>query len=377
MKRCSRCILPETVPGISFNNDNVCSFCQDYEKDKEIKIAGLENLITQEFGLDSSLSLNTEAEKRNALEKIFNGVKKQNKKYDCLVGLSGGRDSTYVLYVARKIYKLNVLAFNWDNGFQSEQAMENMRTSCKILNVDFVSVPSKNNLFQKIQRYGAKATLKNGPFPLVRSICTDCTWAGAAAALKYAAKYDIPMIIYGQSFAEATEANEYKALSAFNAMKAKKRMNINWYKQVFNRILLRFEFHVPGNKYLSLQLPVLEKIKRVILFYYIPWDRKKIKETISRELDWKIPPESVSSWRFDCRLHPLINSLFISMLGCSKDAFGYTNMINEKNMTRQEALAQEEKLIEQSFSEDLRNVLRTKMGLSQKEIDTVFSYKRK
>ena len=95
MKRCTQCIMPETVPGITFDNDGICSFCQSYQKETYLG--------------------------QKKLDQIVATAKSRNNKYDCIVPLSGGRDSTYVLYVARAIYDLKVLAVNYDNEFRNPQ----------------------------------------------------------------------------------------------------------------------------------------------------------------------------------------------------------------------------------------------------------------
>jgi hypothetical protein len=92
MQRCSKCILPETYPNITFDEKGVCNFCRTY---KEPKPTGGEDILIN----------------------LFNKVKKMGRIYDAVVPLSGGKDSTYVLYLATQVYKLNVLAYTFHNGF--------------------------------------------------------------------------------------------------------------------------------------------------------------------------------------------------------------------------------------------------------------------
>ncbi len=113
MKRCSKCICPETYPGIQFY-DGICNFCLNYERQKPLGEKELRKILASSKG----------------------------KKYDCIVPLSGGRDSTFVLYMAKN-YGLNVLAVNYDNEFYSKQVQINMKNACKILGVDFISFRSK------------------------------------------------------------------------------------------------------------------------------------------------------------------------------------------------------------------------------------------
>ena len=70
---------------------------------------------------------------QSIFEKRLDAVRSKKRAYDCMVPVSGGKDSMYVLYVCSKIYNMKVLAFNYDNGFQSPGAVKNMEKAVAIL----------------------------------------------------------------------------------------------------------------------------------------------------------------------------------------------------------------------------------------------------
>jgi len=107
------------------------------------------------------------------------------------------------------------------------------------------------------------------------------------------------------------------------------------------------------------------------VFDYILWDREKIKETIMRELGWKKSYGHVSSWRTDCMLHSLVNYVYFKLFGCTKDCFGYCNMINSGQMDREEALKQEEE-ITANITKNIPELLEDKIGLSRNEATKIF-----
>jgi len=120
-KRCVKCISDSTCPGIKFDQFGVCNFC--YLHDKWTKI----------YPNDEKGQI--------AVNKIIEKIKrKKNKgsKYDCVIGVSGGRDSTYLLYLAVKKYGLNPLAVHFNDGFDNPVAGENMLKAIKKLNVDLL-----------------------------------------------------------------------------------------------------------------------------------------------------------------------------------------------------------------------------------------------
>ena len=102
MKRCSSCILPETHPNITFDNEGVCNYCKSHQKIQYLGSSRLEEDLAK--------------------------YKTGNGKYDCLVPISGGKDSTYVLYQLSNVFGMRALAYNYDNCLTHPQAQENVRS---------------------------------------------------------------------------------------------------------------------------------------------------------------------------------------------------------------------------------------------------------
>jgi hypothetical protein len=121
---CTRCVQDTTVPGISFDEQGVCNFCHLH---------------------DTMINLFPNDEKGEAyLYDYFQKLKKKNKhkKYDCVVGISGGRDSTYLIYKIVKDWKLRPLAVHFNDGFDNPVAGENMLRAVKKLGVELRTISS-------------------------------------------------------------------------------------------------------------------------------------------------------------------------------------------------------------------------------------------
>jgi hypothetical protein len=184
--------------------------------------------------------------------------------------------------------------------------------------------------------------------------------------------------LWGESQQEATQEMERKAFDALmlNQTKFAKLLSKNFYLVEYYRLLQRLEFPVAGNSVLSRVVwPALknEDIREIRLFDYVPWDREQIKKTIMKELGWEKPAGHTSTWRTDCMLHALVNHSFYKLFGCTKDCFGYANMINSGQMVREDALKQEEDIIS-TLSENIRELLEDKIGLSKKEADKIILF---
>ena len=112
MIRCTRCILPETFPGIEFDENGVCNYCLNYEP---VKIFGEE-----EF------------------KKVLSKYRNKGEKYDCIVPISGGRDSSFVLHQMVKKYKMRVLTLTVDSGALLPEGYRNIKRVTEVLNVEHV-----------------------------------------------------------------------------------------------------------------------------------------------------------------------------------------------------------------------------------------------
>ncbi len=131
---CKVCLSNETIPNLKFDIKGICQFCSMHDE------------MNKEFPLNS----NSEKEIYKIAQKIKNDGK--NLKYDSLVGISGGRDSTFLLYYLKKILKLRPLAVHYDNGFDSDVSVSNILKVCEKLDVDLETNVADWNSFKKITK---------------------------------------------------------------------------------------------------------------------------------------------------------------------------------------------------------------------------------
>lgn len=332
--------MPDTVPGLTFDESGVCQFCKEYQESKPLG--------------------------RKALDAVAKQTRNDRLPYDCLVPLSGGRDSTFALYFAKNILKRKVLAVSFDNEFQTPEAMKNMSVACERLGVEFKSIGSRKGYFKKI----VKETLKSAPSLKQLSVCRACDVGIKSVVYRTALKHKIPLIIWGESQYEKTMDMTPRALNALRGLRSRywKLLNPRFYLGEIFMFLFRRELGVPGNSSFSRRTPVLRDpaIKEVRLYDYIQWDREQIKNIIQNELGWTKPDDAVSTWKIDCSLFSLVNYEFFMLFGCSKAAFGYNRMINSKNMSRKIALEQEQ-YMKEHCKEYIPELLTNTIGLSKKE----------
>ncbi len=183
MKICSRCVLPETFPGITFNEAGVCNFCQARRPEKE-----------------------GEALKRKFEEKFLGlaGELRRESNYDVLMAYSGGKDSTYTMDLFVNKYKMRVLALTFDNTFVSEKAFANMKKVCANLGTDHIVLRPNPVMLRKVFRTAASQELYSAKtLERASTICTSCIGLVKAVLLRTAIEKAIPFVGFGWSPGQA------------------------------------------------------------------------------------------------------------------------------------------------------------------------------
>ena len=169
----SRCVMDTTVETITFDENSVCNFCRHYEE-----------VIAKDLFYDDTGLLR--------LESLVNEIKKRGAKreYDCLIGISGGVDSSYVAYLVKK-FGLRPLAVHLDNGWNTELSVSNIEQALKKLDIDLYTHVLDWEEFKDIQISFLKSSISNIEIPTDHAI-----WA---LLVRTAARMKIPYIIAGNN----------------------------------------------------------------------------------------------------------------------------------------------------------------------------------
>jgi hypothetical protein len=304
--------MPENKPDIFLDENGVCNLCIGYENMKKFD--------------DNIKPLETD------FLKIINKYKGKYK-YDCLVMCSGGKDSTSSLYYMKKRYKLNPLAFTFDHGFETEEALENIKNAVDILDVDYLFFKSTfmKDMFSKILTSGSKAV-----------VCHPCSIWYMDLAFDIAARYDIPMIVAGWTKGQSTR-QEVMSKCGCNIHSPEFKSMAKATIDFLNNELADMP------KYKDFPRSMEEVLKRankkhksivVSPHWFLPFGPEVYVKTIEQELKWKVPKVSYPNGSTNCMLN------FISVYNSLK-YFGYTHyhveaskLIREGYLSREEALNQ-------------------------------------
>ena len=188
MKICIKCILPETFPGIDFDDKGVCNFCR--KNTKPVEAATEEKM---QYGQKFRDLLNAQ---------ILPGS--SSRAHDLLMAYSGGKDSTYTMSLLKQKYGLRILALSFDNGFISDTAVSNIKAVTDKLGIDHIFFKPKWDLLKKSFSVAKEKELySKKALERASTMCTTCIGLVKSICLKTAIEQEIPLIGYGWSPGQA------------------------------------------------------------------------------------------------------------------------------------------------------------------------------
>ncbi len=239
-------------PDIVFDEAGVCNYYHDYKEAER-------NVLTGKQGEQRIQELTTLIKGRG-----------QGKKYDCLIGLSGGVDSTYVAYLVKKL-GLRPLAVHLDNGWNSELAIKNIENVVSRLGIDLVTLVVNWQEFRDIQLSYLKAS--------VVDIEVVSDHAIFASMYKLAKEHRIGYLISGTNI-----VTEHIMPRSWLYRKMD-FVNLQDIHSKFGKIKLKtYPFYdFKRHLYYSAVL----KLSPVSILDYVPYNKAEIKRFISSELDWR------------------------------------------------------------------------------------------
>ena len=253
MQICKRCVMDTSIKMINFDENGICNFCKHYE----YRVA---------------TELYKEPERSRRLNEVLEKIKKNGKKknYDCIIGVSGGVDSSYVAHLVKK-FGLRPLAIHLDNGWNSELAVQNIQYLLSKLNIDLYTHVIDWEEFKDLQKAFIKSSIENLEIPTDHAI--------TALLFKMAEKHGLKYIINGSNLvSEGLYSNQsggtgidYRLLKDIHKKFGKKKIVTYPLMNIFD-----FAYKL-----------VIKKIKYIPILNYVDYNKKKSIELLEKKYDWK------------------------------------------------------------------------------------------
>jgi len=329
---------------IEFDDKGVCSHCQLYENTQK-----------------KLYFPNKEGKKKldTIIQKIKNSSKSNN--YDCVIGLSGGVDSSYLAYILKKEYpELRILAIHVDGGWNSELAVSNIENIVKKLDIDLYTRVIDWEEMKDLQVAYLKSSLANQDVPQDHAFF--------ATLYEQALKYNIKYFLTGYNLATESILPSSWGYNAMDSIQIKDIHNTFGKKKLKNYTFLSFfQKHI--------YYPYIKKFKTIAPLNYLQYDKNEAKKIISKELDWR---------DYGGKHHESIFTKFFQSYYLPKK-FGYdkrkahlSSLIASGQLSRNEALSILEKpLYEVNELKNDKEFISKKLGISTAELETLIALPNK
>jgi len=318
LRRCTKCILPETFPFIEFDSKGVCNYCTNYSR---LVFKGKSELVSE-----------------------LNAFRSSNNQPDCLIPFSGGRDSSYVMHYIKKELGMNPIAFSYDWGMVTDIARRNQARMCGELGVEHILISADIRKKRENIRKNVLAWLKKphlGTIPLFM--------AGDKQYFYYSnllmRQNNLSVSIMGENMLETTRFKtgfcgippHFDSEHTYSLKMKDKFKMLSFYGKEF----------ITNPAYInSSLLDTLDSFKsyymmehrNINLFDYLVWDEKEVDDTLLNTYGWEVDEETPTTWRIGDGTAAFYNYIYYIVAGFTENDTFRSNQIREGAITREEAL---------------------------------------
>ncbi|KKS26417.1 MAG: LPS biosynthesis protein [Parcubacteria group bacterium GW2011_GWA2_42_11] len=314
LKRCVKCVMPETWESINFDERGVCNICQNAKIKKE-KIDW--------------------PKKKREFEALISDYKNKGQ-YDCIIPFSGGKDSTFTLYAAVKYFGLKPLVVSFDHGFYRPRMLANRVRVLKKIGVDFISFRPSWTVVKKLM---LESLMRKGDF------CWHCHAGCFVYPMQIAVKFKIPLVIWGEPSSEYGGYYSYGEDEEVDEKRFNRFVNLGINAEDMEGMISGLTMRdLAPFKYPALADLQAIKCRSICLGSFIPWDVKANVKIIKKELGWLedevegVPP-GYNYEKIECMFTGVRDYLKFIKRGLGRTAHLTSIDIRNGRLSRQRALA--------------------------------------
>jgi len=335
---CSRCLSDSSVKSLQLDNRGVCKYCRIHDE------------MEKEYKFDENSFQN--------LLMIANKIKTENKKnkYDCIVGVSGGKDSSYMLYLIKKKLNLNPLAVHYDNGFDSDISVSNILNVCQKLNVDLETKVADWEAFKSITRSFFLAGVSDPDTP------TDIGIFKTMYEIAY--KENIKYVFNGHSFrTEGIEPLDWTYMDGLYLKDIHEKHgdgNLDKFDNFTLKDLFKFQFY--------------KRIKTILPLNYIEYNDVEVKSILKNELGWVY----YGGHHHESLLTKFIVSYYLpKKFGIDRRRTGMSAMVRSGKISRDNGIKILSNFPQLEDEENLKNYILDKLDISNVEFQKILNKENK
>jgi glutamine---fructose-6-phosphate transaminase (isomerizing) len=321
MRRCTKCILPETMPFIAYDANGVCNYCHSYKS--------------------------WEKRPENDFESVLEKYRSNNGKPDCIMAFSGGRDSSYGLHLLKNEYGMTPLCFSYDWGMVTDLGRRNQARMCGSLGIEHIWISADIKKKRDNIRMNVSAWLKKpdlGIIPLF--MAGDKQFYRHANNIIESTK--IPLVMWCTNRLEKTDFKT--GFLGINPSDSEMRNRPASLKMLDKANLLwQYGRRFVGNpRYINSSIPdtidafasyyFQEQNSHAYMFDYMDWNETKINEVLIGKYGWEKAADSECTWRIGDGTAPFYNYIYGAVAGFTEHDTFRSNQIREGAISRDEAI---------------------------------------
>lgn len=325
LRRCTRCVLPETFPFIKFDDEGVCNYCRHYRP----RYRGKDPVVAKRDFIDS-------------LERY----RSSNGSPDVIVAFSGGRDSSYGLHLIKKEFNLTPITFTYDWGMVTDLARRNIARICGQLGIQNILVSAdirrkRDNIRKNVVAWLRKPDLGLVPlfmagdkhfFKVVNllkrqtGIRLDLWCANPLENTDFKAGFCGVPPDFGKTRVDYLSIGRKARMAAYYAARF-----------VANPRYLNDSIPDTAGAFLSYYFEPRRDF--YFIFDHIVWNEEEVNRTLLDQYDWELAPDTPSTWRIGDGTAPFYNYIYMTARGFSEFDTFRSNQIREGMLNRDDALA--------------------------------------
>lgn len=320
LRRCSKCLLPETFPFIEYDSGGICNYCRNHKIRNHPK--PLEDLL-----------------------QLLKPYRSRNGKPDCIVPFSGGRDSTYALHIIKKELGLKPIAFTYDWGMVTDLGRRNIARACGKLGVENIIVAAdirwkRENIRKNITAWLRKPHL--GMVPLF--MAGDKYFYHYVETVKR--QTDIALNIWGINPMENTDFKVgFMGVGPDHGKKHIYSLSVGRQLKLLTGVVQAIASN-PGYLNSSVFDTAGSFITRSLrphhdyfhLYDYFRWDEREIDSLLLNEYNWETAVDTNTTWRIGDGTAAFYNYIYFTVAGFSEHDTFRSNQIREGMMSREQGL---------------------------------------
>ena len=341
---CTNCVMDTSDSKIVFDEKGVCDHCNTYYKDIE---------PVWNYGKGREKELSSMADKIKASGK--------SKDFDCILGMSGGIDSSYLLYLAKEKLGLRPLVFHVDAGWNTQLAVNNIERLVDKLNLDLFTEVINWEEMKDLQL----AYFKSG----VPHIDVPQDHAFFATMYHFASKYKVNYILTGGNYSTECVRNPIEWMYYQSDSVQLKDIH-----KKFGQIPLA-DYLVTNILWHKVYLPYVKKIKVLRPLDYMQYNKQEAMDLLQNEFGWQPYPQK----HFESRFTRFYESYWLpERFGYDTRRVQFSSLILTGQMSREEALNQLK--LPAYDSEEIKHefeFVANKLGISKEELQTYFNMPKK